>query len=352
MKDIRLRMLKDSPIPECVRCYELDASGVQSMRKEQNKVYLHHFDKVESTSTNGSVAKLNMPYMDIRFSNICNLRCRTCGPDLSSKWFKDAEALKMPLNHHSAIVHPTEDPEVLWRQVEELLPTVEQIYFAGGEPLIMEEHYKILSWLVLHKRFDVELRYNTNFSVTNFQGQDVFEIWKLFNKVEVGASLDAFGDMAEYARKDTDWKMIVANRQRMLEVCPEVHFYVSCTLSVFSFMTMPEFHRDWVTKKLIDLNAWNINPLTYPLHYKVHVTPEAFRENVIEKYLQHIDWLKSQVGISNHILERWQAAVTFLKGPQLKEQIPEFKNITRKLDRIRNESFGNVFPEMAFILNE
>jgi radical SAM protein with 4Fe4S-binding SPASM domain len=113
MINIRLEMLKDNPIEECSRCYELELNGIQSMRQEQNKAFIHHFDKVIETATDGSLAKLNMPYMDIRFSNICNLRCRTCGPELSSKWFKDALALNMSVDHSSALVYPTEDPSVL-----------------------------------------------------------------------------------------------------------------------------------------------------------------------------------------------------------------------------------------------
>ena len=30
-----------------------------------------------------------MPYIDFRFSNLCNFKCRTCGPDLSSSWYED-----------------------------------------------------------------------------------------------------------------------------------------------------------------------------------------------------------------------------------------------------------------------
>jgi hypothetical protein len=216
----------------------------------------------------------------------------------------------------------------------------------------MEEHHRIINWLIEHKKFDVELRYNTNFTVTFFQGQDVFELWKKFKKVEVGASLDSFGKRAEYARKDTDWKLVETNRLRMMDVCPDVYFYVSCTLSIFSFTTMAEFQRDWVSRGLIDVNSWNINPLTYPLHYRVNITPQDFRDSIVQKYLEHINWLKNQAGISDIVLERWNAAITFLQSPQLSGQLIEFSKHTKQIDRIRNESFGDVFPEMAFLLNE
>jgi organic radical activating enzyme len=352
MKEIRLEMLQDKPVRECRRCYELETSGIRSMRQDHNLTFSHHMEKVKTTKPDGSVEEMNMPYMDIRFSNICNFRCRTCGPELSSSWFKDAKAMNTPMLHNKPLLHPTEDPVALWKQVEEILPTVELIYFAGGEPLIMEEHYRILNWLVKHEKFDVELRYNTNFSITSFQGQDVFELWKKFKKVEVGASLDSFGARAEYMRKETDWALIESNRKRMIEVCPKVNFYVSVTLSVFSFSTMAEFHKDWVDRGLVGLNDWNVNPLTYPLHYRVQVAPLEYRKQVIKKYQEHIDWVKSQPQQNDMTLARWNSAINFLDGEQLTGELKSFRTITKTLDKLRLESFSSTFTELAFLIHE
>ena len=70
----------------------------------------------------------------------------------------------------------------MWEQLEPHLDHVEQIYFAGGEPLMMEEHYNILEELVRRKRFDVRLIYNTNFTHTELRGKieqriQTHEIW-------------------------------------------------------------------------------------------------------------------------------------------------------------------------------
>ena len=45
----------------------------------------HHWDKVEATSDDGSGGNVNMAYMDIRFSNLCNLKCRSCGPQTKKR---------------------------------------------------------------------------------------------------------------------------------------------------------------------------------------------------------------------------------------------------------------------------
>lgn len=349
MRRVRRDMLSGTPLKECSRCYEIERSGLRSMRMDHNLNFAHHQHLVSSTGTDGSVAQVNMPYMDIRFSNICNFRCRTCGPELSSSWFKDAKAIGQEMQHNTPLLHPSDDPATLWQQVEEILPTVEIIYFAGGEPLIMEEHYRILNWLIENGKTDVELRYNTNFSITSFHGQSVFQLWKKFRKVEVGASLDSFGSRAEYMRKETNWAQIESNRQQMLKICPEVGFYVNLTLSVFSLWTMAEFHRDWIERGLLGVNDWNINPLTYPLHYRVHILPLEERQRVMRLYQDHIDWLKQSSNCYPSSIERWRSAIAFLEGEQLTSEIAHFRSVTRSLDVVRNEELTMVFPELAHI---
>ena len=107
-----------------------------------------------------------MTYWDIRFSNLCNLSCRSCGYIFSSNWYQDQAKLaggdwklKNPVMNYAGRTETD-----MWEQLEPHLDYVEQIYFAGGEPLLMEEHYKILDELVRRERFDVRLVYNTNFT--------------------------------------------------------------------------------------------------------------------------------------------------------------------------------------------
>jgi hypothetical protein len=91
----------------------------------------------------------------------------------------------------------------MWTQLEPHLDYVEQIYFAGGEPLLMEEHYQHLEELVKRKRFDVRLIYNTNFTHTDLKGRSVFEYWKQFDQCSSGCQFRWHGAPAEYIRKGT-----------------------------------------------------------------------------------------------------------------------------------------------------
>lgn len=349
MKANRLSILADQPITECSRCYEIEAAGDTSQRMNHNRTFAHHLNKIHDTLPDGEVTQVNMPYMDIRFSNICNLRCRTCGPDLSSRWHSDAKSMGA-ITSSTAIQSPTDDPESLWEQLAEILPTVETIYFAGGEPMLTEEHYRILKMLIATGRTDVQLRYNTNFTIMKFKDLEVFKFWKQFKDVSVGASLDATGSKAEYIRKETDWSIVEDTRRQMIVECPNVDFYIS----VFNFSLLPEFHREWVEKGLISPYNWNINLLTTPPWYRVHITPEEYRNSIASKYRAHIEWISTlpdPTARIRNVIHQFESAITFMQGPQLVDQLPQFVSITHQLDALRKESFNDTFPELTFLLD-
>ena len=57
-----------------------------------------------------------------------------------------------------------------------------------------------------------------------YKGQNVLEMWKLFDSVSVGASPDAMGIRAENMRKGTKWSEVEQNRRDMLKICPRRRF--------------------------------------------------------------------------------------------------------------------------------
>ena len=154
------------------------------------------------------------------------MACRSCGTWFSSNWYEDHKKLTGAPPNHAKIMKAGRSGNDIWDQLLEQFDHVEQFYFAGGEPIIMEEHLRILKELDKRKMYHVRLIYNTNFSKSHFKGTDIFELWNKFDSVSIGASLDAEGPRAELMRKGTVWEETVANRKRMLEVCPQVDFYI------------------------------------------------------------------------------------------------------------------------------
>jgi len=340
-------MSNETPNPVCNRCYEQEDSGFFSGRRSANKHHGHQIDRVHGTQADGTLDKFEMTYWDIRFSNLCNLKCRSCGHIFSSQWYQDQAKLAGPdwKDRNTVLNYAGRTETDMWSQLEPHLDYVEQIYFAGGEPLLMEEHYNILEELVRRERFDVRLIYNTNFTHTDLKGRSVFEYWKQFRSVAVGASLDGMGHPAEYIRKGTKWYDVVQNRHEMIRTCPDVDFYISPTLSIMNAWHLPDFHREWVSAGLIKAQDLNVNILQDPAYYRIDIAPQEYKQRLEAKYLKHLDWMSDRDPLGR-ATQGFKSAIQFMMATDNTQLIDTFWRKTHELDSIRNENILDVLPEL------
>lgn len=347
MRQIRLNMLSEKSSKACTRCYEQETSGFFSGRKSANKHHGHLINRVSETKDDGTLDRFEMTYWDIRFSNLCNLRCRSCGHIFSSQWYQDQAKLAGGdwKDQNQVLNYAGRTETDMWEQLLPHIDHVEQVYFAGGEPLLMEEHYRILDELVQRQRFDVRLIYNTNFTHTTLKDRSVFEYWKLFDSVSVGASLDGSGRYGEYIRKGTDWSRVEQNRIDMLKICPEVDFYISPTLSIMNAWHLPDFHRDWVDRGLIKPQDLNVNILQDPPHYRIDIATMKYKQRIRVKYEEHLAWLANQDQLER-ASEGFRSAINFMMATDNTHLIDTFWRKTHELDSIRSERWSNVIPEL------
>jgi len=343
MKKLRSNMLAGVKSKECGKCYDQEKSGFFSLRLSSNKHFGHNIPLVHNTLPDGK-ADFVMKYWDIRFSNLCNMACRSCGTWFSSNWYEDHKKLTGSPPPHAKIMRVGRNTNDMWEQMLEQFEHTEQFYFAGGEPIIMEEHYRILKELDRRKMYHVRLIYNTNFSRTKFKDIDVFELWNKFDSVSVGASLDAEGKRGELMRKGTVWEETVANRKRMLEVCPQVDFYISATVGLPNALHVADFHRSWVEQGLIKPADFNFNLLQNPIWQRMDLLPKEYKDKVQEKYDTHIEWLKGKDPLTR-ASKGFQSALDWMWRRDKSDKLPLFLQNTRRYDEIRNENFVDVFPE-------
>lgn len=344
MRQMRVNMLNGQPSKECGRCYEQEKAGFVSMRHSTSQNFGQHIALTDQTHPDGTVDDFKLRYYDIRFSNVCNFRCRSCGSIFSSNWYNDEVKMYGPRDH-PRIMYAGRTEEDMWEQMQEHIPYLERIYFAGGEPLIMEEHYRLLNELVKRKMFHVNLVYNTNFSKLAYKDQDVLELWKLFDSVSIGASLDASYERGEYMRKGTIWTDIVENRQRMKQICPQVDFYISPTISIFNVLHIVDFHKEWIDLGLIRPQDININILQSPEWYRIDALPEEVKDQVRQKVNEHIEWLAPRDKMTR-ATSGFKGLIAFMDAEQKQYLMPEFFNKTKDLDDFRNENLFETFPEL------
>ena len=350
MRQLRLDLLDGKKPNSCSKCFEQEDMGIQSLRKSVNKNFKHHIDSTLATTTaDGTNTEFKLAYWDFRFSNLCNMKCRMCGGHLSSIWNLDEKAIYGKASEPDIVVntqnHSIDD---MYGILDQQLENVEEIYFAGGEPLIMDEHYYILEKLIEHGRTDVRLRYNTNLLKIKYKKWDNHELWKHFDNVQVIASLDALAQRGEYIRKGTIWETVDKNMKTLIKN-DHINFGISPTINLFNVQHVPEFVQ-YVLDCGFDIHKLHLNNvLTNPTWYHINILPNELKQDIKNKYNKHLDSISDQ-STRDHLQQMYQSILIYLDSDMDNDKLywnrKKFKTVTDTLDTYRKETLCDVFPEL------
>ena len=340
-QDIRTRMIRDETVDGCHRCISQETLGTESLRTLSNATFAKHINIAEQ----GVTPDYNIKYIDSRFNNLCNLSCRSCGHGLSSSWHAPAVSIGLIDKSTPVFLKAGRGNTDLYDQIFQQLDNLDRIYFAGGEPLIMQDNYKIVAELDRRGRHDIELIYNTNMNTTQLKGHSIFDLWKNFKNISIGASLDAEGIRGEYLRTGTIWEKVVDFRSKLVKRRPDINFFVSCTTSIINVLHVPDFHRSWVEQGFIQPHEFDIQTLHAPEWLNVKTAPQYLKDQIRKKYTKHLEWLRpldkegrATLGFEG-ILEQINTDQEF--DPQL------FWNNILPLDKYYNANLLDSFPELV-----
>ena len=334
--NVRKMMLAGKKPPQCNNCYRDESQTGRSARIDFNESYKKEIKGIKIPVS----GKKRIRMLDIRFSNICNMKCRTCGPGFSSLWAQEERSLGKEEYSYVQITKQSLD------EILELLPTVDHIYFAGGEPLIMDEHYKILEEiqrLGLAKK--IHIRYSSNLSNIQYKKKDLLDLWKGFNLIDFSASLDHYGERAEYIRHGTNWGTIEENIKKFQSV-ENLSLNISTTISVFNFVTYHDFF-DYMKEHIQNVDYLQCYPLTTPEHFSATVLPVQLKSQGVINLMKlgNNKKFKKFKEESKRIIAHAKSANawnTYKKDFQ--------KEITLR-DKIRGEDFCKTFPELKEMLD-
>jgi hypothetical protein len=177
----------------------------------------------------------------------------------------------------------------------------------------------------------------------------VVDYWKKFRNISVRVSLDAMGKRAEYMRHGTDWKLIEDNFRYIKENLPNVNIGVSSVFQLTNALHLADFYQDWIDKGLIDYGVLHnifIIPLTGPLQLNSQVLSKNLKIEVEHKW-NKFNSINLTSDHNNTFLRYVKDCIGYMNGEDLYESNKEdFINWTAYLDKIRNESFIETFPEL------
>ena len=249
MKYTRLQMLRGEIPESCKKCFVEESNGIDSKRIWETKVWQERLDLesiVEQTKADGSLP-VNIPYFDLRLGNLCQLKCIMCSPHDSSSWIKDWK-IQYPKYKNIELKKDQTwslDFDYTWYKKGSFLESmkaqassIKELYFAGGEPLLIPEHYNILEFMVNsgNARHCV-LRYNSN-------GLEISErllyLWNQFKQVKFNFSVDAYGDKNDYIRYPSKWKDIETNLRLLDNTGDNVVVNLACAVQALNVLYIDE----------------------------------------------------------------------------------------------------------------
>lgn len=324
----------------CQACWDEESSGRQSRRTINNELF-------SDLPTNRQSPLL----MDLKLGNTCNLACRTCWPEVSSKWYKDYwevhEKHQQPdyqqyLSKWKTIqLSYADDNHGLWDQLKDYLGYVKHIDIYGAEPFLLKKLFETLNWCY-EQGFspDQSLHINTNGTVWN---DSYMENLLSFKKINLDLSLDGIGQKHDYIRHGESWARIEENLEKFVafrDSNSNVEICVCITVSNLNIFYLDEIWQYMTQQKLQPF----FNLVHMPEHACVRCIPDNVKTRIKQKYLycdgDH-NWLSQITGV-----------ISFMDIPTDRQEQDwcEFLRTTKELDRLRSQDFDRTFSEYSHLL--
>lgn len=363
MRHTRLQMLKGEIPESCKKCFVEEANGIDSKRIWETKVWKERLDIesiVNQTKDNGSLP-VNIPYFDLRLGNLCQLKCIMCSPHDSSSWIKD---WKQQYPKYKTIELKQDQAwdinfDYTWYKKGSFLETmrnqaesIKELYFAGGEPLLIPEHYNILEFMVeSNNAKNCILRYNSN----GLEISDrLLKLWDHFKQVKFNFSVDAYGDKNDYIRYPSKWKDIETNLRLLDETGDNVVINLACAVQALNVLYIDELAR-WKLNngfKKINLAPYGagvigLHLVYLPSYLNIRVLPMELKQIAADRITRFIKTVDTDEFINNSYgRQRWEGIIKYMLEEDWSSKLPSLVEYLTVTDANRGTDFRKTFVEL------
>ena len=382
-KDRRREMLEGKKCTECSYCWNIEATGNLSDRhyRSGEPWAAIHLNRIRNQAWDANEVP---SYVEVNFSNVCNLACSYCSPQFSSTWAAQAERYgPYPTSTpHNAIEHfqgrrrviPNREynpyVEAFWKWWPDLYPHLKHFRMTGGEPLMDKNTYRVLEYVLQNPKKDLHLNVTSNFSVEPVLFENYLDICKQLCKDEKiehymqYVSIDTWGKQAEYIRPGLKFERLQKNVERWLT---EIPYRNSLTFIItMNNLVIPRIQEflNWI----LELRAkhsttyqrvWFDTPLLRsPAWQSLQILPNAYTW----KLEQVKAWMEERIlieeqncfnGFKDYEIQRMNRIIAMMKQQNNNETLKaDFYKFFSEHDRRHKLKFTDVFPEMETFWDE
>lgn len=367
MRKVRQQVLHGERPDVCKPCFDLEDQGVESLRQRHiNGVIPESRINLYPHALNGMDHNFIMPFefptMEIKLNNLCNLKCRMCNPLDSTSWqdwdsvvsfYKKENNYLVPtveklVDKPGQYIGPFDDTDNWWNSFEKLIPHFKRVEFAGGEPLMDPQHYKILDMLKPYGH-QIELKYATNGTTTGTGSRTIYNYWPHFKSIAVNVSLDGIHEVYNYIRSGSDFNKVEQNIK-------EFHSFSNVSRVVGAFTA--QAGNILQAADCIDyfINKLNIvfysHRVSYPSVLSAQVLPPPLKAMAIERLrgitarVSEFENVKKYPILEQITLRQIEDNINYLEARDCSDKWSEFLEFNRQLDISRNQGpIENIIPE-------
>jgi hypothetical protein len=364
---VRMQMLAGEQPAECQLCWDEESHGLNSKRLHMLTHY--SIDKIKQTTSGYiDVDEFPLAYLDLRFGNLCNMKCRSCGPGDSSLWYEDVEAVNPPdyvafdfylskqyklkkINNTWTLKDDDftwYESDSFWNMMRNIIPNVDRLYLTGGEPLINKAQWRLLDLCIeLGVSNKIALEYNSN--MTRIP-DTAFSVWNQFKEVHIGCSIDAVDDLAYYIRYPGKWEDIKLNIIKLGNYTgTNLLAKFAPTISVFNVLAFLDLV-DWLHDNYIPhiRPTPSFHTLEGPGYQNIQALPKETKDWIVTKYEEWYagaPWRMRYKAQFDNILN-------YMQAQDRSHLLKDLREHTQKLDKHRNQNIADYVPWLAKILEK
>jgi len=363
MRRIRRQVMSDERPSECAPCFNLEDQGVESLRQRHiNGIIPEARINLYPNTSLQEIMPFEFPTMEIKMNNLCNLKCRMCNPMDSTSWNDWREVEEFYKKEDNYLVQKIidlnlknkpfldsfEDTDNWWVSFKKLLPYFRRVEFAGGEPLMDPQHYRILDMLKPYGH-QIEIKYATNGTTLGIsKGRTIHDYWPNFRSVAVNVSIDGIDDVYSYIRGNGNFNQIRENIKEIQKISNVSRIVGAVAVQVSNILILDKMIECFLNDIGI---VFYTNMVNYPNVLSAQVLPGHLKElaikrlEIVKERVPEFKYVRENPILLKITLEQINGVINYLKAVDQNEKWQDCVEFNIKLDKTRNQNFFEVTPE-------